>query len=416
MGQRTPNLYQRGAVWWCWFYDHEGQRVYRSTHQRDRSLAGAAARKLERAHIEAPASKPAPVDELIAAYLANCERKDRAASTLDFYLKKARPLCTFFGSRDANRITLAETEEYMDERLAHPRVNLPTIAKELGLLRATLRYAKRHQRYVGDVEAIIPEGIQGAYVPRDRALSHEEYERLLRAMDPDVAPAEKHRAARTGIRRDYLAAWCYTGVRESELYAVTPSDVVLEQDMLHVPGSKTDGSDRWVPIAGEARAMFERRADETGDGEPLFPRWDNVRRDLGAACERAGIDRVSPNDLRRTFATWLAEAGVPEAVAAALLGHASSAMVRRVYTRIGRAAQRAAVATLPIATVTGGVTDAGVLNGPIGQNGLSETEQPPQVAVPRAGIEPATRGFSVRASQAENASRGARFLKLLRVV
>jgi integrase len=37
----------------------------------------------------------------------------------------------------------------------------------------------------------------------------------------------------------------------------------------------------------------------------LFRRWTNVRRDLNEACERAGIAPCSPNDLRRTCATWL---------------------------------------------------------------------------------------------------------------
>jgi hypothetical protein len=56
---------------------------------------------------------------------------------------------------------------------------------------------------------------------------------------------------------------------------------------------------------------------------------------------------VTPNDLRRTFATWQAEAGVPELVTAALMGHTTSAMVRKVYAKIGDQAKRDALARLP---------------------------------------------------------------------
>ena len=62
--------------------------------------------------------------------------------------------------------------------------------------------------------------------------------------------------------------------------------------------------------------------------------WPNVRRDLAVACRHAGIPRVSPNDLRRTFASWLKQRGVDSMVVARLLGHSSTAMVERVYGRL----------------------------------------------------------------------------------
>jgi len=306
-------LYRRGPLWWCWFYDHQGRRICRSTHQSDRALALQVARRLEREHVAAPA-RSTPLDELIAAYLAHCERKGRAGSTLDFYLAKSEP--------------------------------------------------------------------------------------LLRAFDPENKQAGKRRA-RNGGRGDYLVAWCYLGVRESELYAITADDVHLDDGdggMLHVRGTKTAGSDRWIPIAPEARDVLLARVGRRG---PLFPPWPNVRRDLASACVRGGIARVSCNDLRRTFATWLAEAAVPEAVTASLLGHASSQMVRRVYTRIGREAQRRAVAMLPRltkVTVAAGVANETKSGGLGGQDGQPDSEVNPEDRVPRTGIEPVTRGFSVPCS------------------
>jgi integrase len=53
----------------------------------------------------------------------------------------------------------------------------------------------------------------------------------------------------------------------------------------------------------------------------LFTAWRSVRPDLADACERAGIERCSPNDLRRTFASWQVEAGVPLFPIAQAMGH-----------------------------------------------------------------------------------------------
>ncbi len=50
----------------------------------------------------------------------------------------------------------------------------------------------------------------------------------------------------------------------------------------------------------------------------------NVGRDLPRACERAGVPRCTPNDLRRTFASWLVQAGESLLVVSRLLGHGST--------------------------------------------------------------------------------------------
>ncbi len=75
----------------------------------------------------------------------------------------------------------------------------------------------------------------------------------------------------------------------------------------------------------------------------LVPGWGKVNRDLKAACKRAGIDAVSPNDLRRTFASWLLQAGVTSSVVAALLGHTTTTLVDLTYGRLDQGTLRDAV-------------------------------------------------------------------------
>ena len=128
------------------------------------------------------------------------------------------------------------------------------------------------------------------------------------------------------------------------------------------------------------------------------------------AAEGSAFPLVSPNDLRRTFATWCALAGMRPASIALLLGHRDSRMVERVYsvlrTRdLGR--DLAGVfdgLQLPSVPVPGNtwVTDTSTQGRQMRQvRPKTKTASPsekPSASVPRAGIEPATRGFSVLCS------------------
>ena len=67
--------------------------------------------------------------------------------------------------------------------------------------------------------------------------------------------------------------------------------------------------------------------------------WNPLRKAASVSCRL--------HDLRHTFATRLAENGVPESTMLALMGHMSRAMLER-YSHIRMAAKRQAVAGLTL--------------------------------------------------------------------
>ena len=189
-------------------------------------------------------------------------------------------------------------------------------------------------------------------------------------------------------RRDYVIALCLTGARLKELYGIHAKHVNLERTTLFLAsGTKTKLARRTVPLAPAVAAVLERRIARFGR-KPLFPAWDKVSRDLYAAClriearqnpsprRRRGegaplnpkgnplpkrdrvrppnpFDPVSPIDLRRTYASWIAQAGVPVLHAVKLMGHGSMAMLQRVYAQLGTDHLQDAIDMLP-AELTGG--------------------------------------------------------------
>ena len=106
---------------------------------------------------------------------------------------------------------------------------------------------------------------------------------------------------------------------------------------------ETANAARTIPIPKQMRFLL------VGVKPPFTP-WPYVNRDLARACRTAKIPRVSPNDLRRTFASLLVQDGVPLDVVAKLLGHSSAAMVYRVYGRFtpNALAELAAPAVPPV--------------------------------------------------------------------
>lgn len=350
-------VYQRkgSKFLWCWGYDATGKRWDESTKQTDQAAAKLAAREIERRYIADPgwkAKQSLTVERSLDLVLEYQEKADKAPATRRATHYHGRHLVQHLGpDTPLSEVTLADTTRYLETRLAEG-ASRHTVSKELRALTQAMRRAAKLGLYKPerDPTHFIPDELGSPYEPRDRWLTREEYAALLDALAPSPPPerdqrikGERKRAERQD-RRDYVIAWCNLGLRKSELFDVRPGDYNHERRELRVRGTKTDGSDRLVPVNDDAAAVLVRRCKLARP----FPAWTdgNCTRDLAKACERAGIAKVTPNDLRRTFASWLSQAGVPERVIADLLGHEDTVLVRAVYGHLDRATLASAVSRI----------------------------------------------------------------------
>lgn len=93
------------------------------------------------------------------------------------------------------------------------------------------------------------------------------------------------------------------------------------------------GRDRWIILVPEALALLgDRQRDgyvfRTRLGGPYSDQ--GYRQELQRACERLGIRRIGPADIRRASATYARRVGGAER-AQRLLGHASTAMTEEYF-------------------------------------------------------------------------------------
>lgn len=370
-----PTLYRRkdSPYWWCWDYDALGELWKASTKQRGKKKAQDAARALAQDRFANPGQEPAALSDLFELLRRHLKRKKVRPGTLEKFEQKAKRLERLLGAeRDVMKLQLRDLERYVDERRkeTYRRVELElvdakragtkklerhereqgisdhTIAMEVSTLLAGLRRLKKHGLYDGDPRALWPDVLSaGVYTPRERWLDEGELDALLDAV--------------SAHRRKYVALYALTGMRYSELYQCERAGDVLRVTQTKGNARVGEVKIREVPLTVDARAVL--------DAEPLpWPKWQKGRMgdDLKRACARIGIARVSANDLRRTFVSWLANAGVPELTVIRLVGHNSSAMVRRVYAQFAPQTLQEAVDRLPRVQAVRAANVAGGGGGP----------------------------------------------------
>ena len=329
----NDRLFLRGKIWWCWLYDEAGRRSQHTTKCTDREAARAVLRRLEREATGAKGGKKSFV--ALEDILHDLEKWSEAHSSVknaEYIATKCKPLRAIFGANmNVQHLRRVDLSGYIDTRLAETygkivkaKISRLTVKKEIAVLYQAIARSNRAGTTEINIDALRVE-FAAPYVPQKRWLSRDEFARLLDQVEPH--------------RRAWLLVAVYTGARKSEVESLTWNDV--QGDSLHIRGTKTDKSDRFVPLHPKLKAAL---------GDPatgvLTPPWPNVGRDLKVACKQLKIDPATPNDIRRTYASWLLQAGVTNSVVAELLGHTTTALVDMTYGKLSRQALSQAVALI----------------------------------------------------------------------
>lgn len=263
---------------------------------------------------------------------------ENAAGTKDMYVWKAKRLCGFFGpGRDMRTIDHEAVQAFIifrkegglepfrnkDDEPREP-VKLHTIGKELVALRQAIRMAKIKKACEADIDSIMPMGFSTKYKPRKRALTPFEAWNLF--------------AACTTVRQQvYLAFSVATSARHSEILCALVDDIDFDLKQVYLRGTKTSESDRYVPITEMNEPFLRLIAKITPAGHRLIEGSKMTKgRFLNRKSKKLGMEHVTPNDLRRTAATWLVQSGVDLWHVAKVLGHKDTRMVERVYGQLAR--------------------------------------------------------------------------------
>jgi integrase len=172
--------------------------------------------------------------------------------------------------------------------------------------------------------------------PRDRVLTVEEIETLWEWLDSDALSLEA---------ADILKLELLTGARCGEIAGLRNEEIDRHRWIWTLPAARSkNGRQRVTPIVGVAREILEQRLSGVEKG-PLFVLENgavvtsaHIGHYLLTRRARLPIATFTSHDLRRTFATMLAEMGIALDLVAAIVGHEAGARETRVWCAITCAA------------------------------------------------------------------------------
>lgn len=296
-----------------------------------KTQAEARLRELMASVTEAPVTERVTVQEAGEQLLAHLEAMGRKPSTLRAYRSKLKAqIGPRLGAKPLAKVRREDIEAFRDScvrRGLSPKYT----ANALGFLHSVFEFSVRRGwiaanpcRYVDAPKALDPD-------TAIRFLEPGEIEDLLSAV-PDNAYGRVQRAM-------YLTA-VMTGMRQGELLALRWQDVDWTAQRIRVNrnyvrgqfGTPKSRRGRSVPMAdrlgGELDRLYQASAFQADDdlvfGNPQTGKPMNghtLTRTFQAALKRAGVRQVRFHDLRHTFGTRMAAAGVPMRTLQEWMGH-----------------------------------------------------------------------------------------------
>jgi len=321
------------------FTDRDGKRRHRSKSFRTKRAAEQWRRQQLTAIDTGTYYEPVPVTlgEVAQRWLTGVERGRAPSTYLQYHITYHRHIAPRFGHRKLSTVRPSDVQTFYDELGQTYR------AETVKTVHTVLRGIYRHA---------IADGLIAVNPTDERRLPTD------RRDQPTVWTPDQVRTFLAAIDDDDDAllyqVLILTGLRIGEALGLKWDAVDLNAGTLHVrrtlqhtpdgwtisDATKTDASVRTVMLPERAARALCRQRERGLPGDIVFCNatggpltQQGVRDRLDTLCEKAGVPRITPHACRRICATLLARQGVHVAVAARMLGHDITTMLR-LYTAV----------------------------------------------------------------------------------
>jgi integrase len=287
---------------------------------------------------------------------------ETSSETFAIYERSVERFFAFLGNdadRDLGSVTKSQIVDYRNQRA--DKLAPATVNRDVKIIRMIFRQARQDGYLFQDpAEGVAIIKASNTDKPR-RPLTLPEIQSILSVADPEW--------------QSLIKFGLYTGQRLADLASLTWDQVDLQSNEIRLTTRKT-GKLLILPVAGPLRAHVESLDPPDRAGVPVHPRafaslkeqgrvstlsndftdlmaqvglrpaLSHRSRGKGRDGRRAGMD-ISFHSLRHSAVSMMKNAGVPDSVVMALVGHNSAAMSQR-YTSVGIASLAKAQEAMPV--------------------------------------------------------------------
>lgn len=266
-------------------------------------------------------------------YLVHLEQvmKRKPTTIQDYEIMLRKHLVPFFKGRSLEKIDTQLVADYLVAKQLDGLAS-KTVGNQLTFLHGVFRHAMKKGWASANPVAAVDRPREDVTDPDIRFLTHEELEALLRAVDDDEF-------AKIDYPLYLVAATC--GLRQGELVALRWRDVDWTAGVIRVRRNYTRGtwgtpksrrSSRAVPMIDRTEGALDRLYQQSRyreDDDLVFghPQLGSVldasklRKRFKQTLARASVREIRFHDLRHTFGTQAAAAGVPLRTLQEWMGH-----------------------------------------------------------------------------------------------
>jgi integrase/recombinase XerD len=260
----------------------------------------------------------------IVQFLAELERQQLAHYTIENYASDLRVFARFFtGSTGeeflASNITPTDVRDFKAHQLTVEQRSPATINRRLATLRKFFLWAKA-EGLIREIPTDPVKGVQSTPLA-PRSLEKREVDKLIRAVQKDE---NKRNLA-------ILLTLRHTGIRIGELAALRLTDIEISERRGWLTIRSGKGSKhRAVPLNADARKAIsdylEVRPKIADDHLFISQRGQGLKEQavelmVAKYAQAAGLEGVTPHQLRHSFGKHALDAGVDLVTVSKLLGH-----------------------------------------------------------------------------------------------
>ena len=335
MGRRANgegSVYRRADGKWCAQVIVDGKKVRRYTRSRKEALAALDVMRGRVKDGQAPKDSRATLGAVVEAWMAGpLELKKVAQGTRRTYKSQGHQIIKEAGDRAVGSLRRTDIEKMLLD-MRDRGLSGQTLSSRLTVIRSVFRdYA-----IPNGLVAIDPTvGIPKPDTSRKRAFHL-----------PSLEDTEAVIAAANGPLATAVRIMSMTGIRPGECLALNWEHVDFENGSLLIPGTKTASSRRVLPLPQQlADELLEWRATfpVTPIGGPIIadPNGkrvpsDRLAKEMQAIRDELNLPGLTQHSWRHAAATVMLEQGVPDSVAAEVLGHSTPAVTRAIYQHVSR--------------------------------------------------------------------------------